>query len=162
MKNLQDLYENELRDLFSVESQIIKALPEMMEKAENSKLKKRLKKHLKKTEKQRDRLEKINQRMDKGNPRMVCEAMEAILSEAQEMIEEAQEADVRDAAIIAGARRVEHFEIAGYSTLATYAKTLGHSKDHERLLESLSEEKKADKKLRKIAKKMVNLDVETA
>ena len=86
----------------------------------------------------------------------MCKAMRAIIEEGEHMVEEAEEADIRDATIIAAAQKVEHYEISGYGTLATYAEQLGFSEDHDLLGESLAEEKKADEKLTKIAKSKVN------
>lgn len=156
MKNLQDLYVSELRDLASVETQIIEALPKMAKKAENRQLKQALQEHLEETKQQRDRIEKIFKRLDKGQSGKVCKAMRAILEEGEDMVEEAKEADVRDATIIAAAQKVEHYEISGYGTVATYAEQLGFSEDHDLLSETLAEEKEADEKLNKIAKGMVN------
>ena len=162
MKNLQDLYLNELRDLASVEKQIIEALPKMAENAENETLKDALQEHLEETKQQQSRLEQIFKRHDKGKPRKVCKAMSAIIEEGEEMVEESKEPDLRDAAIIAAAQKVEHYEIAGYGTVATYAKQLGFSEDHDLLTETLAEEKEADKKLNKIAKEMVNREAANA
>lgn len=156
MNNLQDLYVSELRDLASVEDQIIAALPKMAKKTENKQLKQALQEHLEETKQQRDRIEKIFKRLDKGQSGKVCKAMRAILEEGEDMVEEAKEADVRDATIIAAAQKVEHYEISGYGTVATYAKQLGFSEDHDLLSETLAEEKEADEKLNKIAKEMVN------
>ncbi len=162
MKNLQDLYVDELRDLASVEDQIIEALPKMAKKAQNKQLKDALKNHLQETKQQRARIDKIFKRLDKGPGRKVCKAMRAIIEEGEHMVEEAEEADVRDATIIAAAQKVEHYEISGYGTLATYAEQLGFSEDHDLLGESLAEEKKADEKLSKIAKSTVNKEAVAA
>ncbi len=162
MKNLQDLYVSELRDLADAESQLIKALPKMAKKAENKELKEALQEHLEETKQQHRRIEQIFKRLEKGQSGKVCKAMRAIVEEGENMVEEAQEADVRDAAIIAAAQRVEHYEIAGYGTVATYAEMLGFSEDHDLLGETLSEEKEADEKLNKIAKGMVNREAATA
>lgn len=156
MKNLQDLYLNEIRDLHDAESQIIEALPKMVKHAEHEKLKKALQEHLEETKQQRNRLDQILKRHDKGQSGKACKAMRGIISEGESVVEEAKESDVRDAAIIAAAQRVEHYEISGYGTVATYAEQLGFSEDHDLLSETLSEEKEADEKLNKIAKGMVN------
>lgn len=162
MKNLQDLYVDELRDLANVEDQIIKALPKMAKKAENKQLKDALQEHLEETKQQRGRLDKIFKRLDKGQSGKVCKAMRAIIEEGEDMVEEAKEADVRDATIIAAAQKVEHYEISGYGTAATFAEQLGFSEDHDILTETLAEEKEADKKLTNIAKSMVNKEAAAA
>ena len=156
MKDLQDLYLHELRDLHDAESQIIEALPKLAKKASNDALKKALQEHLNETKEQRRRLDQIFKRLEKGQSGKVCKAMRGLIAEGEDVVEEAKENDVRDAAIIAAAQRVEHYEISGYGTAATYAKRLGYSEDHELLSQTLSEEKEADQKLNKIAKQTVN------
>lgn len=162
MKNLEELYIEEIRDLRSAESQIIEALPKMAKAAKNKALKEALQEHLKETKEQLGRLEQILERHDKGPGRKVCKAMRGLIAEGEDVLEEAEEADVRDAAIIASAQRVEHYEIAGYGTVATFAERLGFSEDHGLLGKTLAEEKEADEKLTKIAKKMVNREAVTA
>ncbi len=156
MKNLQDLYIHELRDLHDAESQIIEALPKMAKKAEHKSLKDALQEHLNETKEQRNRLDKIFKRLDKGQSGTVCKAMRGLISEGEDLMEEAKASDVRDAAIIAAAQRVEHYEISGYGTAATYAKMLGFTEDHDLLSKTLAEEKEADQKLNKVAKEAVN------
>lgn len=156
MKDLQDLYLHELRDLHDAETQIIEALPKLAKKASNDALKKVLQEHLNETKEQRRRLDQIFKRLDKGQSGKVCKAMRGLIAEGEDVVKEAKENDVRDAAIIAAAQRVEHYEISGYGTASTYAKQLGFSEDHELLSQTLSEEKEADQKLNKIAKQTVN------
>lgn len=156
MKNLEALYVHELRDLFSAEEQIIEALPKMAKNAEHEALKELLQEHLQETKEQRSRMEKIFKRLDKGQSGKVCKAMRGLIAEGEDVLEEATDPNVRDAAIIAAAQRVEHYEISGYGTAATYAERLGFSEDHELLTQTLAEEKEADQKLNKVAKEIVN------
>jgi len=156
MKDLQDLYVHELRDLYDAENQLIEALPKMAKKAEHPELKKALEEHLEETMQQRDRIKEILKRHDERVTRKVCKAMRGLIAEGEDVVKEAKDPDVRDAAIIAAAQRVEHYEISGYGTAATFAEMLGFTEDYEQLTETLEEEKAADTKLNKIAKDRVN------
>ncbi len=156
MENLQELYVDKLKDLYSAENQIIKALPRMIKGASTPELQRALEEHLKVTEKQAQRLEQIAQNMGKSVRGKKCAGMEGLLEEGKELFKEKPEPDVLDAGIIAAAQSVEHYEIAGYGTAATWAKLLGYDKALGLLLQSLEEEKEADKKLTMLAKQSVN------
>lgn len=162
LNSLKDLFEHELQDLYSAESQLIAALPQMAEKANDSKLKKALEDHLKETEKQKERLEEICDMLDVDPKGEKCKAMEGLIKEAKSILETPANPEVLDAAIIASAQRVEHYEIAGYGTLCTYAKSLGHDEVADILEKTLTEEKNADAKLNKIALGNVNKKAEKA
>jgi ferritin-like metal-binding protein YciE len=157
LDNLQELYVDKLKDLYSAENQIIKALPKMINGASTTELEQALREHLKITEKQAQRLEKIGQDMGRSVKGKKCAGMEGLLEEGSELLKEKPEPDVLNAGIIAAAQSVEHYEIAGYGTAATWAKLLGYDKALALLLQSLDEEKEADKKLTALAKRFVNV-----
>lgn len=154
MKNrtLEQLFIEELEDMYSAEKQMIEALPKLIEQASLPALKKALSEHLKETENQVERLEKIFSTLDLSAKENYCEAMGGLLKEADEMIENQNKSPILDAAIIAAAQKVEHYEIASYGTLRSFAKHLNFDGDIIDLLqESLNEEGAADKKLTSIA-----------
>ena len=158
MDSLQKLYEDHLKDLHSVERQIIQALPKMIKAAEDEELSGTLEKHLEVTREQLARLDDIFEKMGKRGTGKKCKGMEGILEEGKELLEKDADADVLDAGIISAAQHVEHYEMAGYGTAAAYAKLLGE-KDAEKLLrQSLDEEKEADEKLSQLAEKRINLE----
>jgi ferritin-like metal-binding protein YciE len=162
-KGFQDLFEIELKDLYSAEKQLIKALPKMAKAATNEDLKEAFQSHLEETEVQVDRLEKIFKQLDISFARIEkCKAMEGLVEEGKKMMEEGLEPQVLDAGLICAAQRVEHYEIAGYGCARTFAQQLGHTDIAELLQETLDEEGNADKKLTEIAESVVNLEAETA
>lgn len=155
---LRDFYVHELQDLFSAENQLVKAIPKMIKKTTSPDLQAALEAHLEETRVHIERLETIFESLDasaKGTP---CKAMEGLLAEADEILKDAMPDNVKDAALIAAAQRVEHYEIAGYGCARTYAKILGESDAESLLDQSLQEEGAADKKLTKIAEASVNED----
>ena len=157
MDDLRELLEEQIQDLYSGESQIIDALPTMIEAARDDELKTALKEHLEETKTQKKRLEKIADELDMDADGETCEGMKGIIKEGEELVEkEAEEDDVRDAAIVAAAQRVEHYEMAGYGTARTYARMLGHDEVASTLQQTLDEEQAADKKLTRIAEGHVN------
>lgn len=156
MKKLQDLFEHQLKDLYSAESQLVKALPKMAETASDSKLKKAFEDHLKETENQLKRLEEICKELDIKPTGEKCKAMEGLIKEAESFIKEDADKEVKDAGLIAEAQRVEHYEISGYGTAVRYAKELGHDKIAEKLKKTLDEEYGADEKLNKMAEGRLN------
>ncbi len=162
LETLKDLYLEQLRDVYNAEKQLVEALPEMVEKASHSELKEAFESHLEETRTHVERLEGIFASLAESAQGEKCEAMEGLIEEAQELLEKEAEADVLDAGLISSAQRVEHYEIAAYGTLATYAETLGRSEDHDILGETLSEEKEADQKLTRIAKNIVNPEAAVA
>jgi ferritin-like metal-binding protein YciE len=160
LNNLNDLFIHELQDIYNAEKQITKALPKMMKEASSSQLKKAFEMHLMETEKQIERLEQVFESIGKKASGEKCKAMEGIIKEAQDMMSENADPDVMDAALIASAQRVEHYEIAGYGTLCTYAKQLGHKEAFTLLHTTLEEEKATDLKLTDIAESKINIKAE--
>ena len=156
MKKLQDLFEHQLKDLYSAESQLVKALPKMAETASDSKLKKAFEDHLKETENHITRLEEVCKELDIKPTGEKCKAMEGLIKEAESFIKEDADKEVKDAGLIAEAQRVEHYEISGYGTAVRYAKELGHDKIAEKLYKTLEEEYSADEKLNKMAEGRLN------
>lgn len=162
LNSLQDLLEHEIKDLYSAETQLIDALPEMAKAASNSKLKQCFEDHLKETQKQLERLEQIAEMMDIDPEGETCAAMKGLVKESKDMIKMKGEDDVRDAGLIASAQRVEHYEMAGYGAAHTYAQQLDLKDAAKLLQETLDEEKKADTKLNKIALNEINKKAEKA
>src|ERR1700683_1998596 len=147
MDSLSDLLTDELKDIFNAEHQLIKALPKMAKKASSAQLKQAFTSHLKETEGHVNRLEKIGQTLDIKLTGKKCAAMEGLVEEGKEVIDEDGEASVIDAALIGAAQRVEHYEMAAYGTARAMAQTLGHSDVVKLLDQTLKEEGAADKKL---------------
>ena len=155
--NLRDLFELELQDTYSAESQLVKALPKMAKAATNPELRAGFEQHLAETQNQVRRLEQAAKELNislKGN---TCEAMEGLVEEGEEIIGLSAEDQVRDAGLIAAAQKVEHYEIASYGTLCAWAKQLGLASVANILSETLAEEKRTDEKLTRLAERMVNL-----
>ena len=162
LDNLRDLYIDELKDLYSAEKQLLKALPKMAKNATDPALKKAFTDHLAQTEVQVERLERIFEGLDASPRGKKCVGMEGLIEEASELIEEDAEEQVLDAGLISKAQHVEHYEMAGYGTVRTYALTLGET-EHARLLEqTLEEEKEADRLLSELAESSINIDAATA
>ena len=157
LETLQDLYIHELKDLYSAEKQIIKALPKMVKAASNPELAAGFKEHLEQTKAQAMRLEEILKNHGESTRGPKCQGMEGVLKEGAEMIEEDAEAEVKDAGLIAAAQRVEHYEMAGYGCAKTYAKLLGDQDGAKLLDTTYSEESETDKKLSKLAVSVINL-----
>jgi ferritin-like metal-binding protein YciE len=151
---LEDLYVDELRDLYSAENQLVKALPKMAKAANSEDLKAGFEEHLKQTEGHVERLEKIFDGLDKSPKGKKCKAMEGLVEEGSEVIEEEMTPEVKDAALIAAGQRVEHYEMAGYGTVRTYAELLNYDDAAELLQATLDEEGDTNKKLMKLAKKL--------
>ncbi len=160
LNNLNDLFIHELKDVYNAEQQIMKALPKMMEMCSSQDLKNAFQTHLRETETQIQRLEQVFQTIGEKPTGEKCKAMEGIIREAEDMMSEKADADVMDAALIASAQRVEHYEIAGYGTLCTYAKQLGAQDALQLLHMTLEEEKKTDQLLTTIAESKINLRAE--
>jgi ferritin-like metal-binding protein YciE len=148
---LKELYVDELKDLYSAESQLIKALPKMAKAATSPDLKAGFEGHLKQTNKHVARLEKIFNSLGESPKGKHCKGMEGLIEEGKEMIEEDPGAEELDAGLIAAAQRVEHYEIAGYGCVRTYAKLLGQEDAAATLQETLNEEKETDSKLTGLA-----------
>jgi ferritin-like metal-binding protein YciE len=160
-ENLKGLLVEELKDLYSAENQLVKALPKVAKNSSDPQLKKAIESHLKETENHVTRLEQIFEQLG-GSPKgKTCEGMKGLITEADERIKEGGEPAVLDAGLIADAQRVEHYEIAAYGSARTFASLLGE-KEVVRLLEqTLQEEKAADQKLTSIAEN-VNVEAKAA
>lgn len=151
MNSLDDLFVSELKDLYSAEKQLLKAIPKMAKAANSKALQNGFTKHLKQTEGHVSRLEKVFEELGVSPRGKKCKAMEGLIEEGKEVLEEDMDDDVRDAALIAAAQRVEHYEIAAYGTARTLAQELGLTDAQALLDETLDEESNADKLLTKIA-----------
>lgn len=160
MATLEDLYTDLLKDLYSAEKQLVKALPKMAKNAQSPDLQKAFQEHLKQTEGQVERIERIFQDME-GSPRgKKCVGMEGLIEEGNELLQEDVEPDVLDAGLIAAAQKVEHYEIAGYGTARAWAQRLGYDKAARLLEQTLEEESMANEKLNKIAESHVNMEAQ--
>ncbi len=156
MKNLEELFEHQLKDLYSAETQLIDALPKMVKAAHDAQLKKAFEGHLEETKTHKDRIEEICKELSIKPTGEKCKAMEGLIKEAQSMIEEKADPEVKDAGLIAEAQRVEHYEISGYGTAVRFAKELGHDSIAKKLQKTLDEEYNADQKLDDLAEKRLN------
>jgi ferritin-like metal-binding protein YciE len=152
--SLRDLMIDELKDLYNAENQLLKALPKMAKAATSRELKRAFESHLKETEGQVERLVQIFDRLDASPKGKKCKAMEGLVEEGSEIMEEDGELDVLDAGLIAAAQRVEHYEIAGYGCVRTYAQLLGETKIAGLLQRTLDEEAAADRKLTELSKQI--------
>jgi ferritin-like metal-binding protein YciE len=158
LESLKDLYIEQLQDLYSAENQILKALPDMEQRAQHPELKSAFQEHRRVTEEQVRRLEQIFDDLGQSPRGHHCKGMEGLIKEGQEMLKEKGDDDVIDAGLIAAAQRVEHYEIAGYGTVRTFAQQLGHNHHVDLLQRTLDEEGETDKKLTRIAEGIVNRD----
>jgi ferritin-like metal-binding protein YciE len=158
LNSLEDLLLHELRDLYSAEMQIMKALPKLTQAAASPALAEVFAAHLDETERQLDRLDTIFEDLGEATHGASCPAMEGLLEEGQEIVAEEGDPAVKDAALIAAAQRVEHYEIAGYGAARTFAEQLGYSEIAELLQHSLDEEHAADDKLNNLALSEVNFE----
>ena len=161
MESLHELYVDELKDLYSAEKQIVKALPKMVKNATNPELREAFSNHLDETGGHVQRLEKIFQMLGEKAGGKKCKGMEGLIEEAKELLEEDASEEVLDAGLISKAQHVEHYEMAGYGTVRTYAEQLGFSDQAKLLQQTLDEEGKANELLTQIAESSVNLDAET-
>ena len=156
MKNLEELFEHQLQDLYSAEDQLTEALPKMAKKAKDAKLKQAIENHLEETKEHKIRLEEICEELDIDPKGETCKAMKGLIKEAEDFMDDADDDDVLNAGMIAEAQRVEHYEISGYGTAVRYAKELGHSEIAEKLKMTLDEEYNADKTLNDLAENRLN------
>ncbi len=162
LNTLEDLLHHELKDLFSAENQLVKALPKMARAATNAELKAGFEEHLEETKGHVERLNKIGEKLGQKLTGHKCKAMEGLIEEGAELISEDAEDSVRDAGLIGAAQRVEHYEIAGYGTLIALATKLGHKDFVELLEQTLEEEKATDEKLTELAESAVVPEAESA
>lgn len=158
LETLQSLFLEELGDLHSAETQLIKALPKMAKAACHPDLKRAFEDHLKETETQLRRIDTILGKMGEKNPGITCKGMKGLIEEGDERAKEKGDESVIDAAMIGAAQRVEHYEIAGYGCARTYAEMLGEQEAADLLQKSLDEEKQADAKLNKLAIECINVE----
>ena len=162
LDSLHDLYVDELKDLYSAENQLLKALPRMAKKASAPQLQAAFHEHLEVTKNQVMRLEKIFEGLGASPKGKKCKAMEGLVEEGKEILQEEGAPSVIDAALIAAAQRVEHYEMAGYGCVRTFAKLLGYDKSVALLQMTLNEEGDADKKLTELAETVINPKAEGA
>ena len=153
---LQDLFIDELKDLYSAEKQIVRALPKLAKAVSTPELKEALLSHLEETKGHVERLEQIGEIVGKKLTGKTCAGMKGVLEEGSEVLEEVDEGNVRDAALIGASQRVEHYEMAGYGTARDFAKLLGLKEVVGLLEQTLEEEKAADQKLTSISKGVNN------
>ena len=156
LKTLQDLYVDQLKDLFNAENQLLKALPRMAKAATSPELSDAFTEHLAETKVQIERLETIFTELEVSPRGKTCKAMAGLLEEGAEAISEDADPCVRDAALIAAAQRVEHYEMAGYGCVRTFARLLGHEDAAQLLQTTLDEEGSTDKKLTELAESIIN------
>ncbi|MCB0324078.1 MAG: ferritin-like domain-containing protein [Bdellovibrionales bacterium] len=154
--SLQELLVDQVRDLYDAEQRLLKALPKMAEAASSPELRACFSNHLQETKMHADRLEQVVQQLGEDAEAETCEAMKGLISEGEEMVKAKGDPDVRDAALIAAAQRVEHYEMAGYGAARSFAQRLGLTTVAEILQTTLEEEGNADKKLTQIALGSVN------
>jgi ferritin-like metal-binding protein YciE len=157
-RNLRDLYIDQLRDLYSAENQIVKALPRMAKVASSPDLQNAFNEHLEQTRNHVSRLEQIIDKLDVKPKGKKCKGMEGLLEEGKEWMSEDAEPPVMDAGLIAAAQRVEHYEIAAYGCARTYARLLGEEDAAELLQETLGEEEDTDEKLTQLAEGIINVE----
>jgi len=157
LDSLETLFIDQLQDLYDAEQRLVKALPMMAEAAHDSSLKSAFQQHLSETKNHVTRLERVFQSMGRKAEAKTCEAMKGLVAEGEEVLSASGDPDVKDAALIAAAQRVEHYEMAGYGTARTFAQRLGRQDAARLLQETLSEEKATDEKLNRIAEQNVNL-----
>jgi len=156
-ESLQDIYVEQLKDLYSAEQQILKALPKMAKAATHADLRSAFEEHEVQTRKHVDRLEKVFSQLGEKPGGHKCKGMEGLLAEGDELLEEHEQSEALDAAIIAAAQRVEHYEIAGYGSVRTFANMRGLADQAEILQRTLDEEGDTDKKLTTLAETVVNI-----
>jgi ferritin-like metal-binding protein YciE len=154
LSSLEDLYISELKDLYSAEKQLVKALPKMAKAATSKQLKQGFEHHLKQTRGHVERLEKVFADIEASPRGKKCIAMEALIKEGEELMKEGVEPEVLDAGLIAAAQRVEHYEIAGYGCVRTYAELMGNQKAARLLQQTLDEEGETDKTLTSLAEQI--------
>jgi ferritin-like metal-binding protein YciE len=158
LTTLEDLFQHKLEDLLSAEKQLLEALPEMADAANDPKLRTALQEHLVETETHLTRLERAFEMLGKTPRSHVCKAMQGLIEEETDIVHEDAEPAVHDAALIAASQSIEHYEIAAYGTVCCYAELLGHDYIAGLLAKTLDEEKAADEKLTEIANEAINLE----
>jgi ferritin-like metal-binding protein YciE len=162
LKSLDDLLVHELQDIYHAEGQIVKALPKMIKAANHPELQAAFEEHLEQTEGQIERLEQAFKLLGIPAKGKKCDGMAGLIEEGKKMMEEDAEPSVRDAALIAAAQKIEHYEIASYGCVCTYAATLGYGQVHDLLGQNLEEEETTDEKLSVLAENVINVEAEEA
>jgi ferritin-like metal-binding protein YciE len=160
LNNLRDLYVEQLQDIYSAESQLVEALPKMAEAAAHPQLQSAFNAHLSQTKTHVTRLEQIFSQIGVRPSGVTCKAMQGLIKEGSEMIKNRGDADATDAGLIAAAQRVEHYEIAAYGCVRTYAQTLGDAQASKLLQQTLDEEGATDKQLTALAESVINIEAE--
>jgi len=158
LENLQDLLKEDLKDVLNAENQILKALPKMIKTASHEDLASAFEQHLEETKVHVERVEQVMESLGMPTRGKTCKAMQGIIDEGKEVMGEDMEDDVMDAALIGAAQKVEHYEIATYGTLCTYAELLGLQEAKRLLGQNLEEEKATDQKLTELAEAVINLE----
>lgn len=158
LENLEKLYVDELKDAYDFEHQILDALPKMEEAATHAELQSAFREHRRETENQVRRLEQVFNSLGRDAERKTCKGMKGLIAEGEEYVKARGDDAAIDAALISGAQRVEHYEMAVYGTLRTYARALGHEDQATLLNQSLEEEKAADAKLTRLAESGINVN----
>jgi ferritin-like metal-binding protein YciE len=158
LESLHELFLTELRDMYDAEHQIVKALPKMIDKAAHPELKAAFNEHLEQTQNQVTRLEQVFESLGEKAKAEKCKGMKGILEEGEDLAGESGDPAAVDAGIISSAQKVEHYEIASYGTLCSWAEMMGHQRELQLLRQNLEEEKAADQKLTQLAERMVNVD----
>ncbi len=161
LSTLQDLYMEQLKDLYNAENQIVKALPKMAKAATSEDLRRAFEEHLEQTKNHVTRLERIFEQHNMKVRGKKCAGMEGLLEEGKELMQEQAAGEVLDAGLIEAAQKVEHYEMAGYGTVRTWARELGDSQAADLLQQTLDEEGEANKKLTKLAEAGINVKAET-
>ncbi|MDF1586892.1 YciE/YciF ferroxidase family protein [Marinimicrococcus flavescens] len=156
VSTMQDLFVNELRDIYHAEKQLLKALPKMAKAASREDLRQAFQSHLEETRGHVERLEEVFDTLDLAKRGKTCEAMQGLVEEGREILEEVEDGAVRDAGLITAAQKVEHYEIASYGSLVALARQIGNEEVATILHRTLEEEKAADQKLTKLAQGGVN------
>ncbi|HEX7008903.1 MAG TPA: ferritin-like domain-containing protein [Phycisphaeraceae bacterium] len=156
VRSLEDAFFEELKDIYNAEKQILRSLPKLSKKASHEELKQAFDQHRQQTEQHVNRLEKAFEMLGRPARSKRCEGMEGIIEEGQEVMQEAAEPHIRDASLIGAAQKMEHYEIAAYGTVCSWAQALGHQETADLLHQTLIEEKETDAKLTELAKQMVN------
>jgi ferritin-like metal-binding protein YciE len=157
LESIENLFLHEIKDLLSAEKQLVKALPKMAKGASSQALREGIEDHLEQTKRHVERLEKVFKLLDKSPRAEHCRGMEGLIEEGSDLLEEDGEPHVKDAALIAAAQRVEHYEISGYGTARTLAELLGLDEAATLLQQTLEEEKETDEKLTELATSEVNV-----
>jgi ferritin-like metal-binding protein YciE len=162
LTSLDDLLVHELQDIYHAEGQIIKALPKMIKAASHPELQAAFEEHLEQTEGQVERLDQAFKLLGVPAKGQKCEGMAGLIEEGKKMMEEDAEPSVMDAALIAAAQKIEHYEIASYGCVCTYAEMLGYEQVHDLLGQNMEEEELTDEKLTALAETVINIDAEEA